>query len=134
MELGVYIRNLLLIGVVIGVAFLSQMPWLASNSANFAYSQGMKSENSYAAQAGDWIQNNVLGKLGGGVGTQIAKTQDIIASAAQSTAQAVENKKNDLIKTSTDDTKKFIATEFLKALGVTPQDLGATSCPANPTN
>lgn len=124
MEIGLLVKNTVIVGAIMGVAFLSQQPWFSSNSKNFVYSQGIKSENQYIKSAAGWIGDSAS-KLSGSVNGGALQNNPTITSVEK----GIENQKNNFLQNSVDSTKKFIATELLNALGVKPQDLGA--CKAN---
>ncbi len=120
MEVGIVIKNLIIIGVIGGVVFASQSAYFKP-TAQKLYTSGVKSDTSYVAKATDWLKTNIYPRLGG-VSGEVAKTQD-------SLQEKIVEEKNNLVEKSTDATKKVIAEKFLQLLGVTPQELGA--CTAN---
>src|SRR6185436_17177223 len=74
MELGILLRNIIIIGAIGAVVFASQSA-VFRPAAKTAYSQGVKNENSYAAKATNWLKTNIYPRLGG-VSGEVAKTQD----------------------------------------------------------
>jgi hypothetical protein len=129
MELGIIAKNLVIAGGILGLAFASQQPWLSQNSKSYAYaaqgvlySQGAVNKNDLLKTVGNWIGTNVYSKVSGGV----AQGNAAIGAAQNDVASAQQN----ILQNSVDSTKDFIAQQVLNALGVKPQDLGA-SCKAN---
>ncbi len=120
MELGLLIKNIVIIGAIGGVVFASQSAVFRPAAQNL-YASGVKSDNSFLGKTNAWLKTNIYPKLGG-VSGEVAKTQD-------SLQEKIVEEKNSLVEKSTDAAKKIIAEKFLQFLGVTPQELGA--CPAN---
>ena len=122
MNWGTFIKNTVAIGGILGMAFLSQQPLFASNTKNYAYSQGAANKNKMQTKLQDantWLQDNVYAKVSAGVSGGVTKTDPAITSVKKE----IENQKNNLLQNSFDTSKKIIATQILKILQVSPQDL-----------
>ena len=120
MELGLILKNVIIVGAIGGVVFASQIPAFRP-AASKAYSNGVKSENSFAQKAQDWLKTNIYPKLGG-VSGEVAKTQ-------VSAQQQLSTQQNNLKQNALDSTKIFLAKEILSVLNVTPQELGSCKAP-----
>jgi hypothetical protein len=128
MQLGIFIKNIIGIGAVFGLVFLSQQPLFTSNSKIYAYSQGINTGdkgNGYVKNAENWLQHIFYPKIAGSVSGGV--------TAGNATIEAAKNEvitqKNNVVQNSFDTAKKFVAQEMLNALGVKPQDLG--NCKSN---
>ena len=120
----IIIKNLVIIGAITGATFLSQQPLFSSNNEIYGYSNGIKNatgEN--VKKTENWFTENVYPRSNGGE----RDNQTPVASIDTLTA-SVENTKNNLLENSVDNSKKIIAENFLKLLGVKPEDLW---CKAN---
>ncbi len=121
MELGLLIKNIVIIGAILGVAFLSQQPFFISKSKNYTYPEGLKN-------ASDFIKNgisNISAKISKGASGGATITEAPIDAAKKE----IENQKNNFLQNAFDSSKKFVAKEVLDILHVAPEDLGA--CKAN---
>jgi len=126
MEIRLIVKNTIIVGGILGLAFLSQQPFFSSNSKNFAYSNGLTAAISKnVAGAQDWFNDNVSSKIGGAANGGVEAASDTLDSAKQE----IETQKNNLAKNSMDSKKKLIAQNILKLLGVTPEEIAA--CPAD---
>ncbi len=122
MEFGIIIKNIVIIGVILGVVFVSQQPWFLSNNKVFSYSQNAKNGLGDGVQkAGQWFSNTIYPRT-----STTASGGEEAEKGSSATVQ--ENQKNNFWKNSIDGTKKVIAQDVLKLLGVSPQELG---CQAN---
>jgi len=129
MEIGLILKNLVIVSAILGVVWASQQPWGASNAKTYVYAENAKSPiSTYLKDANSWLQNNVYSKVGGLVGGGEAKT-NIVNSTVSAANTELQNQKNNFLQNASDVSREFIAKEVLAALHVTPQDLGA-SCPA----
>ena len=116
------IRNLLIIGSILGIAFLSQQPWLNSTTQTYVFPFFEKGQayasGTFLGKTGDWLQDNVYSKF-----TNEAEKRGEIAKEELST------QKDNAIQNSFDSTKKFIAEKTLQTLGVKPEDLNPACNP-----
>jgi hypothetical protein len=117
MEIGIIAKNIVIIGAILGAAFLSQQPFFKSNSKNYFYSQGLKKDTAIS-KTGDWLKSNVFSKISG-VGGEVLKNTPTIESAKKE----IETQKNNLLQNSFDSTKKFIAEKALQVLGIKIENL-----------
>jgi hypothetical protein len=124
MELGLIIKNIVIIAAILGTAFLGQQLFSKSNNTDYVYSESINGLGKNLKNTASWLQNSASLKIVDVVSGEVAKTIPSIASAEQ----AIETQKNNLIQSSLYNAKKFIAQEILYALGITPQDLA--TCPA----
>ncbi len=107
---GGFIQNIVIIVAILAAIFLSQQSFLKGNSKNWIYSQNQKSN--FLDKAGNWLNNNVLSKVSGEVGT-----------IKDNATKEITTQKNNLEKSSTNTVKNFIAEKLLQTMGVNPQDL-----------
>ena len=114
------------VGVIIGVVFLSQQPFFTTNNTRYVYSEGASSIGKTLENAVGWVKNSVPKKVGDAVDGGVTQTNSTLDGAKTE----LENKKNNFLKNTFDNTREFIAKKTLDVLGVTPQDLGS-SCPAS---
>lgn len=118
MEIGILIKNLIIIGLIGGAVAASQSAAFRP-AVSSLYTQGVKSQGSYITKAQEWLAEHVYPKLGAGSG-EVAKTQ-------ASLQEGILEQKNKVVEDSTNATKKIIAEKFLQFLGITPQEL--VTCP-----
>ncbi len=122
MEVGIIIKNGVIVAGIVAVIFLSQQSYLKNTVKNFNFPLFKKGEafydNSYIAKANDWLNANVYSKISGGVADKQSTLQD-----------ETNTQKNNLEKNSFDTAKKYVASKLLNALGVTPQELQPAGCP-----
>jgi|GEM_PF-5544322 len=116
---GVIVKNLVAIGLVIGLGFASQLAYFKNNSQVFTLGPhtGAQQVNAYSggnflSKIGDWIKTNVYPKVSGEVANRTT------VASGEVTNQVATAKQN-----SVDVAKKFVAQKILDALGVKPQDL-----------
>jgi hypothetical protein len=105
---NILIKNIIILGLIIGGGFLSQQPYFQS-AGKTLISPFMKKGDSYVTQAADWAKTSLYPKEGGEVMGAIE--------------QEIENQKNNLQKDTTTAIKNFVAQKALQTLGVKPQDL-----------
>lgn len=134
MEFKIILKNLIIIGVILGGTFASQQPWFKTNSQVWVNQNPQESQpikkatNWFNDQVSSKISNSIKG-LGASVSGGVAQNKDNIASVTESVEKGIETQKNILVENSTNTTKKFIAQKILDALGVKAEDLA--QCPAN---
>ena len=109
MEFGITIKNLVIIGAIVGVAFLSQVPFFATTAKNYVYSPNV----------GGWIHDNIVARVSQAAGGGASA----VAGGTGLAAAQIETQKNNVLQNSVNGTKKFIAEKILNILGVTPSDL-----------
>ncbi len=138
MELGIFIKTLLIVGSILGVAVLSQQPFFNaepnSNSKNYVYSEGAKNSNSYVDRASDWVNANVYNKINDSVnklnlGGSGEVVRDNATAALSVTTKEIENQKNNFFQNASKSAREFIAKEILNVLHVAPENL--SQCPVN---
>ncbi len=130
MEVGLILKNLVIVGAILGVTWASQQPWMGSNNKNYVYNQAGQNLGTYLKDANSWLQNNVYSKVSGVVGGGIDKSTMAVNSTVANANTELQNQKKNFLQNASDATREFIAKEVLNVLHVTPTDLGA-SCPAN---
>lgn len=106
------IRNLIIIGSILGIAFLSQQPWLNSTTQTYIYPTLKKS--------GDYVGNSFLGKTGEWLKSKFTDEAEKRGEVAK---EELSQQKDNAIKNTFDSTKEFIAQKTLQILGVEAADL-----------
>jgi hypothetical protein len=122
MELGLIIKNTVIIGVILGLIFASQLPYFRGNHTTFNFPLLKKGEayinSSFLAKGSDLFKNSPYANIGGEV------TNKASALSSQVSTQVTNLQNNSL-----NSAKKFVAEKLLGAMGVKPEDL--VQCKAN---
>ena len=125
---GIIIKNLVIIGVILGVAVLSQQPYFNSATKHYVYSNGTTGENKYLGainnyfqKAGSWVRSFAYEKVSG----EVAKREELAKEEINKSIGSAQDfgQKNNILEKSFDASKKFIAGKVLNILGVKPEDL-----------
>ena len=110
------IRNLVIIAIILGAAFASQMPFFRGTTETFSFSLFKKGEG----YAGDPIIQKTQEWFG-------TKGYPRVASEAEKRGEIVKEEiatQQESVKESAlDSTKKAIAEKFLQTIGVDPKEL-----------
>ncbi len=106
------VRNLIIIGSILAIAFLSQQPWLDGVTQTYVFPVVKK--------GGDLLSNSFLGKTGNWVSSKLTNEA---AKRGEVAKQELSTQKDNAVNNTLDSTKKFIAEKTLQALGVKPEDL-----------
>ncbi len=114
MEIGVFIKNIVIISAVLGVVFLSQQPYFRGISKNYVYS-GVKNGDTYLKKASNWFHNNIYPRTSGEV---VLNNNPI-----DLVKKEIDKQKNNIEKNSVDGIKKYVAEKLLNILGIKPEDL-----------
>jgi len=121
MKAKLFIRNIIIIAVIITAVFLSQKLYSGYEKSNNISQKFplLKKGEAFSLKTGDWIRDNVYPKIddikdrmSGG----LSEKKELLKSE-------IENQKKEIEKKSISTTKKFIAEKFLQTIGVSPQDL-----------
>jgi len=112
------IRNLIIIGGILGITFLSQQPWINGVNQTYFFPVIKKAEDS--------INNSFLGKAGSWISTKFTSEAEKRGEIAK---EELSIQKNNAINNFFDSAKKFIAEKTLQTLGVKPEDLTAECKP-----
>lgn len=131
MEFGIILRNLAIVGAIVGVVFASQQPWLKTNSKTYTYPQKAATQNPALKGATNAFTGAYSKTTDGlnSLGASVSGGVNQLTPNIHSVGQEIETQKNNLVEKSGDATKKFIAQKFLDALGVKAEDLA--KCPTN---
>ncbi len=109
MEIGVIVKNVIIVFVILAVVFLSQQPYfrkLAVSSPLF------KKVGPYVAKTKDWLNTNLYPGINRGAAGLWGKKEDL--------KNKVDAEKNNVEKNSFDTFKKYLAKKVLEALGLNP--------------
>ena len=124
--MNLIIKNLIILGTILGAAFVSQQPFLRGRDNNYLYVQNLAKNNDNLKNGSLWLKNSLAGVLGQGSGEEVKnKASDVLKNAGSE----IEKQKNNIVENSFTASKNFIAEKLLQMLHVNPEDLG--SCKAN---
>src|SRR3989338_7622829 len=105
MELKNLIKNLIIIGIILAVAFLSQQPYFVATGKDL-YVKGMGQGNDYWQKGVAWAEVYLWPKVGGGVGG--------IQTAA---LEQVNHQKNNFAQYTWEKFKKYFTKKISKTFG-----------------
>ena len=128
MVLKIILKNLVIIGAILGGAFASQQPWFKTNS--YAWANQTQQENQHLKKAADWFKGHVSSKIGNGIkglSANVSGGVSQITPDINSVGEEITQQKNNILQNSLDNSKKFIAEKVLQALGIKQEEF----CPAN---
>ncbi len=127
MELALLVKNIAIVGAIVGVTYASQQPLFKTNTKNYTYSLGAQNTANPLKNMENWVHDNIYQKVvGSSAGSGGATVKPSPIASAQ---KEIETQKNNAVKNSVDSTKKYIAKKVLDILGVKAQNLG--ECKAN---
>ena len=112
------IRNLIVIGSILVLAFLSQQTQLNGITHTYIYPTIKKS--------GDFINQSILGKTGESITSKLTDEAQKRGEVAQ---QELSAQKDNAVNSAVNSTKNFIAEKTLQILGVKPEDLNPACNP-----
>ena len=105
MELSIIIKNLIIIGAILAVVFLSQQPYFVATGKDL-YVKGVEQGNDYWQKGEAWAEVYLWPKVGGGVGG--------IQTAA---LEQVNDQKNNFAQYTWKKFKEYFAGKFSKTFG-----------------
>jgi len=126
---GGFIKNIIIIGVILTAAFLSQGGYFKNTSKFFNFPLLKKgstysdnSNNSNLAKETDLVKEsqNYLKNIYSNVSGEAVKRTDM---AKNEISNVIGQQKNNIENNSIDAVKKFLAEKVLQTLGITPHDL-----------
>lgn len=112
------IRNLIIIGSILGITFLSQQAQINGITHTYLYPMIKKS--------GDYISSSIFGKAGESISS---KFTDETQKRGEEAQKELSVQKDNTINSAVNSTKNFIAEKTLQILGVKPEDLNPACNP-----